>query len=142
MHVELGPLPSSSASAWVRYAREVLVTPRAHDAETLPDGVREGFERYLNEWDKAASAGPSFRWATDVDPELVEYLVHAFYRVAVRLSEEAERRGGKLAPPEGDLFYETLVRALLDAMSRETPAAAEFADHLRAFWPGVTPTPS
>src|SRR3954464_2235462 len=104
MHVELGPLPSDSAKAWLGYAREALVK-RAHDAETLPDEVREGFERYLNEWEKAASAGPTFRWETEVDGELVEYLVHAFYRVAVRLSEEAERRGGKLAPPEGDLFY-------------------------------------
>jgi hypothetical protein len=137
VHVELGPLPSESATLWLAYAREVLGARRAHDAETLPDEVRDGFERYLTEWEKAASEDASFRWSTEVDPELVEYLVHAFYRVAVRLSEEAERRGGKLAPPGGDVFYTALVRALLGAIAKENPAAAEFAEHLRAFWPGV-----
>jgi hypothetical protein len=137
VHVALGPLPSESARAWLAYARHVVVTPRAHDAETLNDEIRHAFESYLTEWDKAAADDPVFRWETEVDGELVEYLVHAFYRVAVRLSEEAERRGGRLAPPEGDIFYAALVRALLDAMEAETVAAAEFAGHLRAFWPGV-----
>lgn len=137
MHVQLGPLPSESAVAWVGYARQVLITKRAHDAETLPEDIRSAFTGYLDEWARAAAKGPELRWETEVDDELLEYLVHAFYRVAVRLSEEAERRGGRASPPEGDIFYTALVRSLLDAMADETAAAAEFSDHLRAFWPGL-----
>jgi hypothetical protein len=136
VRVELGPVPADSARAWIGYAREVLATRRAHDAETLPDDVRAGFEAYLAEWETAIR-GQELRWEADVDSELVEYLVHGFYRVATRLAEESERRGGRLSPPEGDLFYRALVNALLDAMAAEGAAAAEFAEQLREFWPGL-----
>jgi hypothetical protein len=136
VRVELGPIPADSARAWIAYAREILAQRRAHDAETLPDDVRAGFEAYLSEWE-AAISGPELRWEAEVDPELVEYLVHGFYRVATRLAEESERRGGRVSPAEGDLFYRGLVHALLDAMAAEGSAAAEFAEQLREFWPGI-----
>jgi hypothetical protein len=136
VRIEVGPVPSESARVWIAYAREVLATRRAHDAETLPEDLVAGFDGYLTQWEKAAR-GAELRWESEVDPELVEYLVHGFYRVATRLAEESERRGGRVSPPEGDAFYRALVHALLDAMSAEGAAAAEFADQLREFWPGL-----
>jgi hypothetical protein len=136
VHVAVGPVSGASARAWISYARQVLATRRPHDNETLPDDLRGAFEGYLTEWD-AAARGREMRWETEVDPALVEYLVHGFYRVAVRLAEESERRGGRVSPPEGDEFYRALVNALLDAMAAEGPAAREFAQHLRDFWPGM-----
>jgi hypothetical protein len=137
--VELGPVSAASARAWIDFARAVIATRRPHDNETLPEDLRRGFAAYLDDWE-AAAQGEEMRWEADVDPELVEYLVHGFYRVASRLAEERERRGGRVSPPEGDEFYRALVAALLDAMASGGPAARGFAEHLRDFWPGLTDT--
>jgi hypothetical protein len=140
VRIELGPVSGASARSWIGYAREVIATRRAHDDETLPADLRAGFEVYLDEWEAAARGG-ELRWEAEIAPEVVEYMVHGFYRVATRLAEEGERRGGRASPPEGDEFYHALVAALLEAMASEGAAAQEFAEHLREFWPGLD-TPS
>ena len=40
-------------------------------------------------------------------------------------------------PPEGEEFYMSLVHGLLDGLESEGTPAAEFAEELRQFWPGV-----
>jgi hypothetical protein len=135
MRVEIGPVEASSARAWIAFARDVIGQRRAHDAQTLPGDVRAGFEAYLSEWEDAIE-GDEVRWESEVDVELLEYLVHAFYRVATRLAEEAERRGSRISPPEGEAFYRCVVTGLLDALSRSGNGRAAFAEELRSFWPG------
>ncbi len=136
VHVEVGPVPARSARTWIPYAREVIRHRRAHDPETLPEDVRDGFLFFLDRWE-AAAGGEELRWSADVDPGTVEYLVHGFYRVASRLAEEAERPGSIPLPDGGEVFYRSLVNAVLDAMSAEGGPVAEFADQLRPFWPGL-----
>ncbi|MCU1454764.1 MAG: hypothetical protein JWN46_2910 [Acidimicrobiales bacterium] len=150
MHVEVGPLPSSSVLAWVGYAEAVLGAESAEDRPVLvvPDDVPaaaadvpydaiSSFAQYLIEWRAIATAGPVFTWSSDIPGELAEYLVLAFYRVVRRLNKAAEARGEVLAPPEGEAFYNSLVDRLLRALAAEGPGSAEFADHLRSFWPGM-----
>jgi hypothetical protein len=140
MHVELGPLPSASALTWVDYARAVLSAGHALVDEAmvdLPPDVRSAFDGYLNDWRAAAREDEVFTWSADVPAEWAEYLLLAFYRLAQRLSKAAEARGVELAPPEGRAFYLELVNRLLDALAQSGESGAEFADHLRSFWPGI-----
>jgi hypothetical protein len=150
VHVEVGPLPSSSVLAWVSYAEAVLGAESADDGPGLvvPDDVPAAasdvpfdavaaFAQYLVEWRTIATAGPDFSWSADIPSEVAEYLVLAFYRVVRRLNKAAEARGEVLAPPEGEAFYNSLVDRLLRALAAEGPGSSEFADHLRSFWPGM-----
>lgn len=150
MHVEVGPLPSSSVLAWVGYAEAVLGAERVEDgpamvlvddvatvADDVPFDAVASFARYLVEWRAIASTEPQFSWSADIPGEVAEYLVLAFYRVVRRLNKTAEDRGEVLAPPEGEAFYNSLVDRLLRALAAEGPGSAEFADHLRSFWPGM-----
>ncbi len=130
-------MPASSARVWIAWARDVLQTRRAHDAETLPDDIRDSFNSLLDEWDDLASSGAELRWQAEVEPAVLEWFVHGFYRVATRLTEEAERSDAPEAPAEGDAFYRALVNGLLDALSAEGGSVAQFADELRPFWPGL-----
>lgn len=132
MRVEVGPLPSASALAWIRYANDVLVERAGH--ELGPDVV-DGFRRYLDDWRAVAEASPEFHWVATIPTDLGEYLIHAFYRLARQLSEE--RGSSPSAPPESAAFYILLVQALLDALADEGGSGSEFADHLRSFWPGL-----
>jgi hypothetical protein len=136
VHVSVGPVASSSAKAWLGYAREVLSLRRAPGGLEIASDLRESFVGYLTEWEKVAAASDEFRWETDVAPELVEYLVHGFYQVAAHLAEEAEARGSRLMPEEADAFNGALVDGVLGALADESAPTAEFAAYLRSFWPG------
>lgn len=131
MHVVVGPASSESATAFVDYASSVL----DRDVAELPADVVHPFRRYLAEWRNLASVGTAFEWDTEVPAETAEYLVLAFYRMAKRLAEAAAT-AGPAAPPAADEFYRLLVTALLDGLVAEGHASAEFAEHLRSFWPG------
>ena len=159
MHVEVGPVPSSSVIAWISYAEMVLGVEHLEDADhveqgeqvrvAVPDEVPAAaadvpvdavaaFQGYLDEWWRIAQSGPEFTWTADIAGEVAEYLVLAFYRVVRRLNKAAEARQEVLAPAEGELFYNTLVDRLLSALADEGPGPAEFAEHLRSFWPGAS----
>ena len=139
VQVDIGPIPASSAKAWIDYARAVLEGYGLGD-EPLDDQVGveviASFRNYLDQWARVAKRGGEFKWTAEVDLEEVEYLVHAFYRVASRAADAAEQRGSRLMPPEGQAFYAALVLGVLDALESAGTPAAEFAGELRQFWPG------
>jgi hypothetical protein len=139
--VEIGPLPSRAALAWVAYARAVITELKAEDSSLprLPPEVVRAFARYLTQWRAAARVGEIFRWSGEAEAEEVEYLLHAWFNLAQFLSNRAGA-GGPRSPAEGQVFYDAVVTALLDGLraeGRETTTL--FADHLGAFWPGHQP---
>lgn len=140
MLVEVGPVPSGSVVAWVTYARTVVddLQDTAEDFPTpVPADTLAVFAGFLDEWEAEARRCDTFRWSADVEPEAVEYFVHAWFTIAQRLAASAERRGIVLAPEEGEAFYQALVTAVLDALAAEGHGPAQFSDHVRSFWPGL-----
>jgi hypothetical protein len=145
VHVEIGPLSSASAHAWVDYARGVIKELRDSGGKvdgpqtvTMKPDVLDAFSTYLDQWDAAANAGETFRWAGDADPEVVEYLLHAWFNLAKSLLARNEERGTGFAPDESRPFYNAMVVALLDALEGEGQAPTiAFAEELREFWPGL-----
>jgi hypothetical protein len=138
VRVHVGPLPSEGVSEWIAFARGILATRLSDDAPEelrLPDEVAGGFLGFLDEWEAVAQASPTFLWVTDVDPEQIEFLALALYKVAENLSAESARRGQTFTPPGGELFYRSFITAFLDAMSAENKSLAAFAEQLRTTWP-------
>ena len=139
VHVRLGPLPSESVHSWIGYARDVLdavPTEAGGDGVWLPADSVAGFEHFLGEWARAADAAVTFNWEGELPREEVEYLFHAFFRVATHLSARAETEG-PMAPADSEPFYRALVGGLLTALDQEGDGTSEFSEHLRAFWPGL-----
>jgi hypothetical protein len=138
VQVDIGPVEAESATAFVDYARAVLEGYGLED-DPIDDHigveVAKRFRSYLDEWARVAKRGGEFKWTTEIDLEQIEYLVHAFHRVAGRAVEAAQVRGHRLMPIEADAFYESLVHGLLHALEAEGTPAAEFAEELRQFWP-------
>jgi hypothetical protein len=141
VQIGIGPVAASSATAWIDYARAVLEGYGLDDDEPVDKHVGSevvaSFRNYLDQWARVAKRGGEFKWSAEIDLEEVEYLVHAFYRVATRANVAAEARGHFYMPPEGEEFYMSLVHGLLDGLESEGTPAAEFAEELRQFWPGV-----
>jgi len=140
MRVQVGPVASGSVTLWVAYARTVLAHALARSDPAIapvPHEAIEGFETFLTAWDEIAQDSTEFLWTADLDPEQIEFLAHAWFGLATALADEAEKRGFPLSPPEGDEFYQALVRALLDGLAQEGRSLLEFSEQLRDAWPGL-----
>ena len=123
MRVEVGPVATASAEAWIARADEVFGEVRDHPSSG--PHLLFGAGGFLERW-KGVDHGPggSFRWHANVDPEELEYLVHECLHFDEQLARESE-------------FYVVLVRDLLHALEMEGGGHAEFVDQLRCCWPSA-----
>ena len=139
MDVVVGPVGARSMGAFVRFGRELLHA--AGPGADVPSDAASAFDGYLDEWDALAAArtDEDLTWTTTVEPEVAEYLVYAFYRVAKEVNDEAG--DAPVVPVDAAPFYWTLVGGLLHALEGEGGSHAELAGDLRTFWPGASEVP-
>jgi len=137
LQVAVGPEPAQRMAAFASFARDLLHA-EGPGADVPSDAVR-AFDGYIDEWSALAARGDDPTWITVADPEVIEYLVYAFFRVAKEVNDEAG--AAQVVPDEAAPFYWLLVGALLDALAAEGGSPAEFAAHLREFWPGELDVP-
>ncbi len=137
--IEVGAIPAFGARSWIDWARNVVRELRHEARPSRPPSPRvlDAFDTYLRDWDTVAGAGETFQWRA-ADADQVEYLLHTFHDLDAHVGIECQRGTKTPAPPEGRLFYISLVQRLLDALSREGAARARFAEHLRSTWPGAS----
>lgn len=140
MRIDVGPVAPSSAAAWIDWADEVFEELRNEPPTrvSLPAAVFDDLGGYLEQWmPRARIVDRPFRWRAEIDPDKLEYLVHALFNLDTRLLAEAQRGERPSSPEEGRLFYLVLVRALLHALEVESPGRAAFVDQLRSSWPSA-----
>ena len=140
MFVEIGPVPSESALAYVAFCRARLAEVAADPgdlASTLTPDLLETLRQGLDDWERLARKRPVFLWSQDIEVEQVEYRFVAFVRIVLggdpigRTSESAHDHDVELRRP----FRVALVNGTLAALEREGPGSAALAAELRAQWP-------
>jgi hypothetical protein len=140
VRVDVGPVARGSAVAWIAWADEVCGELR-NDPSTrfsCPSPL-SGVGGYLQQWKKRSdlSAGGTFRWHAELDPDHLEFLIHGLLRLDAQLAVEVE--DGRRTPPPNEAreFHLVLVRDLLNALEMEGTGRAAFVDQLRCCWPGA-----
>lgn len=137
MLVELGPLAAADVCGWIRFARRVIVELRVdpHDLEGVAtDDLLRQWSGLIDEWAQVAqtaeAASTQFRWSTEIDSEVAEFLLHGFERVmrspgvqAKITEEEAETRRP---------FSLHVVGAFVDGLEGEGTTHGLYADQIRA----------
>ena len=140
MLVEVGPVPSASALAYIAFARGMLaelVTRHGKDTPSVAPDMAAEFERTLDRWEEIARNGPVFSWVYERDVEEIEYQFVAFVRLVLegdpigRTSERVDDDQIELRRP----FRVALVNGILTALEREGGGSAALAAELRADWP-------
>jgi hypothetical protein len=140
MLVEIGPVPSQSALAYVAFCRERLAEVAADPGDlalTLTPDLLASFRALLDSWERIARADPVFVWSFETEVANVEYQFVAFVRIVLggdpigRTSESADDPEVELRRP----FRVALVNGNLTALEREGPGSAALAAELRAQWP-------
>lgn len=141
MRLYVGPVAPASAVAWIEWAHEAfggLHSERAPRVAPCADVSVDAIDNFLDQWKpRTRIIDDAFRWEADVDPDELEYLVHAFFNLDARLLAEVDQGARPGAPDEGRVFYLVLVRALLHALETESPGRAAFVDQLRWSWPSA-----
>jgi hypothetical protein len=138
MEVVVGPVEASSVRAFVSFARGILSGAEGPGAAVPSDAARD-YAEYLAQWEALAEADGEVTWQAETDPEVMEYLVYAFYRLAKDLLDEADQP--RIIPDEAVAFYVLLVGAVLDALAEVGGAQEQFATQLRELWPSEMEIP-
>lgn len=137
VRLEVGPVEPASAAAWLQWADETCggLRPQSPAQARLPAEVVQDVRRYLEQWKtRAQSSESTFRWHGEIDPDELEYLVHALFNLDVQTSQQ-QRGERSVAPEQGRDFHLVLVRAMLHALEMDSPGRAAFVEQLRSAWP-------
>ena len=134
MRVEIGPVSSDSARAWIAYAEETLTVLQRLTEQALAPNALEGFASLLDEWRPIAEGDKPFRWSSEENPERAKYLLNALYWAGTIVEREAEAGRAQLRPEVADEFHILLIHEVLDALEHESDADAHFVEELRNVW--------
>jgi CheY-like chemotaxis protein len=135
VRVELGPVPSSSARAWIRDARIVLERARAAgDAlpVVLPPEIERAFVGYLDRWEAHAATADPFVWSDDIDVDEARHLAVYFFSLLSIDDETWARYELPFTSEDAAPFIQTLSTAVIEALAE---ADAEVGPSIKASWP-------
>jgi hypothetical protein len=134
VRIEIGPMSSASARAWIGYAAEMLTLLRALPEQELRPQALDGFASLLAEWRPIAEAGDEFRWSSEEPPERAEYLINAHHLAGTVIERETAAGRAYLRPAAAYEFHFVLVHEVLEALENEGGSYAQFVGHMRNMW--------
>lgn len=134
MVLELGPLPATDVLHWSKFARRIVVELRSapEGDELLSPDVIELWSRTLTDWTGTAQRAVSdelpFRWSSDLEPEVAEFLLHGLDKCLhspvvmgwVTTDEKEQQRTVTMA----------VVRAFVDGLTVESHSCQHYADQI------------
>lgn len=137
VRLDVGPVAPASAVAWMAWADEAFesLSSRPASGSVPSSSVFVDAASYLQRWMPSTGLQRALRWQANVDPDELEYLVHAFFNLDTQLSDKVGAGVVPDVPEEGRIFYLVLVRAILHALETDSPGRAAFVSQLRSSWP-------
>jgi CheY-like chemotaxis protein len=133
--VTIGPVPSSSASAWLDAADETLEVLRSTTDFDLPWDVLDAFSDYLRTWRRHVDhLQDTFLWEAEVEAETVRRVGLHWARM-VSVVRSGRPTGLAVARPEAQPFYDAIASGIAAAMASSGDAglAHAFADAVPEF---------
>lgn len=127
---------SSSALAWISFARATLNEVACDPQLSIPADTLVAVEGHLDDWATQATLGPTLSLQIEVPADELEHLGHVFLRVSQYSVDKADRRGFDVSSPEAAEFFAVLSEAVITALEYSgEESAVEFATGLRNDWP-------
>lgn len=133
MVLELGPCPAEDMLRWAKFARRIVVEMRSNaEFDEVPPDVLDLWARTLDEWlNRAAhlrNEESPFRWTSELEPEVVEFLLHGLDRCL-----HSPTVMSWVTPEEADQQRSVtmhVVEAFADSLSTEGPGCRQYADQI------------
>jgi hypothetical protein len=134
VQVDVGPISSASARAWIEYATNMLTLLRTLSEQELPSRALDAFASLLDQWRPLAQGDKPFRWVTDETPDRAKYLLNALFVAGTLIEKEVTAGRAHLRPAAADEFHVILVQDVLRALEQESRADAQFVRQMRNVW--------
>jgi hypothetical protein len=134
VQVDVGPISSASARAWIEYATNMLTLLRTLSEQELPSRALDAFASLLDEWRPLAQGDKPFRWVTDETPDRAKYLINALFVAGTLIEREVTAGRAHLRPAAADEFHVVVVQDVLRALEQESRADAQFVRQMRNVW--------
>lgn len=141
--LDLGPSPAEDALLWSKFARRIVVELRTSpDFDRAASGdLLEQWSLTIDQWSDQATrchqAGLPFRWVSEVEPEMAEFLLDGLDR---SLHSAAVRELCTDAEVEGQRPFTVLVaRSFIDGLAAEGAGCRQYADQVTASLRGLLP---
>lgn len=118
--VEVGPVASSAALAWMANTREIMAAVESHPEvlETeIEAEVFTTFRRYFSIWEDIAVANDEFAWAGRAPVSQVQRLIDAWASIDRIDEERLHELGCQWSSPHGRTFFDSMTSAILRALS-------------------------
>ncbi|HEX7167242.1 MAG TPA: hypothetical protein VF230_09700 [Acidimicrobiales bacterium] len=134
--IEIGPVASEAALAWLENTRHVLAAVRDHRASlpfVVPPEVISAFGAYLDDWERTARASPVFLWRGDAPAERVRLLVQYWFNIDSLDRATVDRLGITWSPAEARPFLEALMAGIMSGLAADESTAG-FAGNLQRSW--------
>ncbi len=143
MVLDLGPCSAEDALDWSKFARRIVVELRSSpDFDRASSGdLLEVWSKTIDQWSDQASrcveSDQPFRWASDVEPEMAEFLLdgldRSLHSPAVRqlcTDDEVARQRP---------FTVLVVRSFIDGLASEGDGCRQYADQVTTSLRGLLP---
>lgn len=143
MVLDLGPCPAEDALSWSKFARRIVVEVRSSPdvGETVPSGLLESWSTTIEQWSDAAArcheANRPFRWVSEVEPEMAEFLLDGLDRCLHSPSVRdlcTEEEVARQRP-----FTVMVIRSFVDGLASEGEGCQQYADQITTSLRGLLP---
>jgi hypothetical protein len=134
VEIEVGPISSASAQAWIEYATTMLTLLRTLSEQEIPSRALDAFASLLDEWRPLAQGDTAFRWVNDETPDRAKYLVNALFVAGTLIEREVTAGRAHFRPAAADEFHVVIVQSVLRALEQESRADAQFVHQMRNVW--------
>lgn len=134
MLMELGPIPAQDVTQWARFARRMLCEFSADPGDlegVVTTDLLDAWQTLIDTWDsQAVDSTDPFRWTSEMDVELSEFLLHGVDRVlhSDLLRERSTREEKVRHAP----FTFHVVQAFVDGLAAEGRCHEHYVDQVRA----------
>jgi CheY-like chemotaxis protein len=139
--VTIGPVPTSSALAWIESATETIAVLRDQPQLAVPADVLDAFDRFVSGWADHAQRNPeTFLWSEPVEETVVRTLGLHWARI-VSVTRSGRAPDLSTAAPEGAAFYDALATGIAGALAagEDEPIADAFVEAVPTFEPPARP---
>jgi hypothetical protein len=143
MVLDLGPCPAEDALSWSKFARRIVVELRSSpDVEgTVPTGLLDSWATTIDRWSVVAArcveAGQPFRWVSDVEPEMAEFLLAGLDRSLHSDTVRELCTEDEIARQRP--FTVLVVRSFVDGLLSEGEGCQQYADQVMTSLQGLLP---
>lgn len=141
--LDLGPCRAEDALSWSQFARRIVVELRSCpdvDRATSSD-LLELWARTIDRWaahaDDCAAAERPFRWESEVEPEMAEFLLDGLDRSLHSPTVRQFCTDAEIAQQRP--FTALVVRSFIDGLASEGAGCRQYADQVTSSLSGLLP---